>query len=203
MSESQDGWTRQNPDQSSGAKMAKVGLVVFGAVVLAGVGVLAYLGDDAEPAAEAEAPVAEVVEAAIEVVEAAAEAVEAVAETDTDVAEAAEPVAETDVDVSEAPVFVPYTVQPDIANRDEVARAMQREYPPLLRDAGIGGTALVWFYIDEAGRVQNQQINESSGHQALDDAALRVASGIRFTPALNRENPVAVWIALPITFSTR
>ena len=110
---------------------------------------------------------------------------------------------EVETDISSAPVFIPYTVQPDITNRDEVARALEREYPPLLRDAGIGGTTLVWFFIDESGRVQNQQVNQSSGHQALDDAALRVAPVLRFTPALNRENPVAVWIALPITFTTR
>ena len=31
------------------------------------------------------------------------------------------------------------TVRPNMRNREEVARAMQRYYPPLLRDAGVGG----------------------------------------------------------------
>jgi protein TonB len=106
-------------------------------------------------------------------------------------------------DVSAAPTFTPFTVRPDIRNRPEVARALEREYPPLLRDAGIGGTVVVWFFIDEQGRVQRTQVNQSSGHKALDDAALKVADVFEFTPALNRDKRVAVWIQLPITFQTR
>lgn len=109
----------------------------------------------------------------------------------------------TTTDISAAPTFTPYTVQPDIKNRNEVARALEREYPPLLRDAGIGGTVQVWFFIDEEGRVQRTQVNQSSGHKALDDAAIQVANIIEFTPALNRDKRVPVWISLPITFTTR
>ncbi|NNM05729.1 MAG: energy transducer TonB [Gemmatimonadetes bacterium] len=109
----------------------------------------------------------------------------------------------TTTDISAAPTFTPYTVRPDIKNRAAVARALEREYPPLLRDAGIGGTVQVWFFIDEQGRVVNTQVNESSGHKALDDAAIQVAGIIEFTPALNRDKRVPVWISLPITFTTR
>jgi len=106
-------------------------------------------------------------------------------------------------DIAAAPVFTPFTVEPDIKNRAEVSRAMEREYPPLLRDAGIGGTVTVWFFINEQGVVQRTIVNESSGHKALDDAALKVADVIQFTPALNRDKQVPVWISLPITFTTR
>jgi protein TonB len=109
----------------------------------------------------------------------------------------------TATDISAAPTFTPYTVRPDIKNRAAVARALEREYPPLLRDAGIGGTVQVWFFIDEQGAVVNTQVNESSGHKALDDAAIQVAGIIEFTPALNRDKRVPVWISLPITFTTR
>ena len=109
----------------------------------------------------------------------------------------------TTTDISAAPTFTPFTVRPDIRNRPEVARALEREYPPLLRDAGIGGTVQVWFFIDEQGAVQRTQVNESSGHKALDDAAIQVANIIQFTPALNRDKRVPVWISLPITFTTR
>lgn len=113
------------------------------------------------------------------------------------------PTETTTTDLSEAPTFTPFTVKPDVKNRDELARAMEREYPPLLRDAGIGGTVIVHFFIDEQGVVQNALVAESSGHKALDEAALKVAPMIRFTPALNRDKRVAVWIQLPITFNTR
>jgi protein TonB len=106
-------------------------------------------------------------------------------------------------DLSAAPTFTPFTVAPSIQNRAEVVRAMTREYPALLRDAGIGGTVLVFFFIDEEGRVQDVRVNESSGHQALDDAALAVADIYQFSAALNRDKKVPVWVSFPITFQVR
>jgi TonB family protein len=103
----------------------------------------------------------------------------------------------------EGPTFTPFTVRPEITNREAVARAMEAEYPTLLREAGIGGTASVWFFLDEAGAVQRVLLNTSSGHQALDQAAVRVARQIEFTPALEGDQRVPVWIALPITFTVR
>jgi protein TonB len=105
--------------------------------------------------------------------------------------------------ISEVPTFTPFTVRPDIKNRREVELALTREYPPLLRDAGIGGTVEVWFQIDVEGAVQQTLVKASSGHAALDEAALKVAGVIEFTPALNRDKRVPVWISLPITFTTR
>ena len=48
--------------------------------------------------------------------------------------------------------------------------------------------------------MQDFRIDRSSRHEALDDAALKVAEVYRFSPALNRDQPVAVWVAFPITF---
>ncbi len=61
----------------------------------------------------------------------------------------------------------------------------------------------VWFQIDVEGSVQQTLVKTSSGHMALDEAALKVAGVIEFTPALNRDKRVPVWISLPITFTTR
>jgi protein TonB len=80
---------------------------------------------------------------------------------------------------------------------------MEEAYPPLLREAGVGGTVGVYFFIDEEGAVRNTILRESSGHPALDEAALRVANVYRFEPALNRQEPVPVWVAFPITFQVR
>ena len=112
------------------------------------------------------------------------------------------PPSEVEADISAAPTFTPMTVRPDLLNEREVQRALEREYPPLLRDAGIGGTVKVHFFIDEEGVVKDTRIDESSGHSALDEAALRVADVFEFTPALNRDKKVPVWISLPITFTT-
>ena len=46
-------------------------------------------------------------------------------------------------------------------------------------------------------------VHGSTYFKALDDAAIKVADIIEFTPALNRDKKVPVWISLPITFTTR
>lgn len=110
------------------------------------------------------------------------------------------PPTQTAADVSNVPPFTPFTVGPEVLNRAEVARAMEREYPPLLRDANIGGTVKVYFFVDERGRVADRRIHESSTHPSLDEAALAVAEAFRFRPALNRDQQVAVWVSIPIVF---
>lgn len=110
---------------------------------------------------------------------------------------------EAAVDPSDGPTFTPFTVAPDVTNRAEVGRALEAEYPPLLRDAGVGGTTLLHFFIDAEGVVGDVRVAEGSGHPALDSAALRAAAVFRFTPAMNRNERVPVWIQLPITFQTR
>ena len=103
-------------------------------------------------------------------------------------------------DISAAPVFTPMTVRPEIRNRSAVQQALMREYPPLLRDAGIGGTVVVWFFITEEGIVRDKRVSQSSGQVQFDEAALKVADVFRFSPALNRDQRVQVWIEVPITF---
>ena len=106
-------------------------------------------------------------------------------------------------DLSAAPVFTPMTVRPEILNRGEVLEALMRLYPPILRDAGIGGTVEVWFFISEDGTVIDQRVSEPSVHAQLNEAALEVAEVFKFSPALNRETIVQVWIRLPITFEVQ
>jgi protein TonB len=105
--------------------------------------------------------------------------------------------------IEAAPTFTPFTVPPELKNSAEVGRALQRYYPPLLRDAGIGGTVKIWFLIDETGKVIKTQLKQGSGHQALDDAAAKVADVMQFSPALNRDQKVKVWVDMPIVFRTQ
>jgi protein TonB len=110
------------------------------------------------------------------------------------------PPTEAVVDLASAPTFTPMTVRPEIRNRRAVMTAMERAYPPILRDAGIGGQVVVWFFISEDGQVLDKRVSQSSGHSQLDDAALEVADVYQFTAALNRDQKVKVWIQIPITF---
>lgn len=113
------------------------------------------------------------------------------------------PTATASEDVSKAPVFTPFTQAPRLTNASDVARLLERTYPPLLRDAGIGGEVIMWFFIDENGKVLKTQLNRSSGYAALDEAAGKVSEMMRYSPAYNRDKKVQVWVQIPIKFSTK
>lgn len=96
--------------------------------------------------------------------------------------------------------WVPWTVPPRLLNPEEVERALLRAYPTVLRDAGIGGSPVLFIRIDQRGAIEEVRVGESSGHESLDRAALQVADRMRFSPAQNRDQVVAVWLRLPVTF---
>ena len=98
---------------------------------------------------------------------------------------------------------MPVTVKPELLNRAEIARSMQRLYPQTLLEAGVGGTVLVWLHLDENGSVIETRIKKGSGFNLLDEAALRVAQTARFSPAYNRDQRVGVWVELPVVFGAR
>lgn len=112
----------------------------------------------------------------------------------------ASPAADVSAAGAEVPSFTRYTKKPELLNRGEVASLLEQSYPPLLRNAGVGGNVIVWVKVDEAGRAADTRIAKASGHDALDAAALRVAGAMRFTPAENDGRPVVAWIQLPIVF---
>lgn len=99
------------------------------------------------------------------------------------------------------PRFIPYDTPPRLENAREVSRTLQALYPAELKEAGVGGVANVWLFIDETGAVQDAQLNRSSGVDQIDAAALELARTMLFEPARNRDKAVAVWVAIPVSFS--
>ena len=98
------------------------------------------------------------------------------------------------------PEYVPVDVPPLLTNAEDIRDLLQELYPALLKEEGVGGRVMLWMWVDEAGTVTETRIQESSGHDALDEAAQQVAASMVFTPAENKGDPVAVWIAQPIDF---
>jgi TonB family protein len=99
---------------------------------------------------------------------------------------------------TEEPGFTPYTDRPELQNREDIAAALVRAYPKALRDHGVSGTALIWVLVDRDGSVLTTKVNKTSGQPEIDEAAMRVAKEMKFKPALNNGDPVAVWIQMPI-----
>ena len=77
------------------------------------------------------------------------------------------------------------------------------DYPETVRDAGIEGTTVVEALLDLDGSVMDSRVQKSSGNQMLDAAATAAALRAKFTPAMQRDKPVRVWISVPYRFSLR
>lgn len=110
------------------------------------------------------------------------------------------PVAEGNERLFEA---TPRDVEPSLRNGAAIQRLLVRSYPPLVRDAGIGGSVTLLIYVDDTGSVLETRLRESSGVAALDQAAMAVAAEMRFRPAQYRGRSVPVWVAQRIEFTTR
>ncbi|MGD2153756.1 MAG: TonB family protein [Gemmatimonadales bacterium] len=98
------------------------------------------------------------------------------------------------------PHLTPYTAAPKIKDREAAIDAVLQHYPDELRSAGVGGTVYVFIFIETDGTVGNAVLQGSSGNEELDAAALAAAREIEFTPAVNMDERVPVWVAFPIVF---
>jgi len=88
-----------------------------------------------------------------------------------------------------------------ITRTEAYARELIREYPRELLDAGIGGVTILELVVDEDGGVQEVRVRGSSGHPALDEAALRLAPLVPFTrPVLVDGKPAGGRITFPVRF---
>lgn len=112
------------------------------------------------------------------------------------------PAASADANADVKPKFIPRDQDPKLQNGDEVVKALQEAYPTDLKAAGIRGRTVLWMLVDADGRVSRVNVEDSSGHEALDAAAEKVARTMRFEPATKDGSPIAVWIAQPIRFET-
>jgi TonB family protein len=56
-------------------------------------------------------------------------------------------------------------------------------------------------FVDENGNPLKSQVQTSSGYPALDQAAAQVVQQMQFSPAMNRDKPVGVWVAQAVDFS--
>ncbi|MCY3713178.1 MAG: TonB family protein [Gemmatimonadetes bacterium] len=92
--------------------------------------------------------------------------------------------------------FVAFEIEPKPITR------IIPEYPELARKAGIEGTVWVKILIDKQGTVRDAQIMRGIG-AGLDEAAIKALMSTRYTPAIQNNQPVAVWVAQRIIFNLR
>lgn len=73
-------------------------------------------------------------------------------------------------------------------------------YPEAAWRERVGGETKLRIHITREGTVDSAYVVKSAGHPALDSAALAGARRLRYRPARQGENPVAVWAVLPVRF---
>jgi protein TonB len=73
-------------------------------------------------------------------------------------------------------------------------------YPESARREGREGRVLLRALVDDQGRIKQVEINNSSGSDALDRAAIEAIKRWRFHPARHGERPVESWLRIPIEF---
>ena len=76
-------------------------------------------------------------------------------------------------------------------------------YPESARRLRIQGRVVVNVFVDEKGQVTATEILQSPGFGALERAAVEAILTVEWLPALQRQRPVAVWVAVPVVFRLR
>ena len=80
----------------------------------------------------------------------------------------------------------------------EAIQKVQPVIPPAARASGIAGTVMVQVLVGKDGLVEDVRVVKSIPE--LDGAAIDCARQWRFKPALSHNEPVAVWVAIPLKF---
>ena len=73
-------------------------------------------------------------------------------------------------------------------------------YPERARRNGETGRVMLRVMIDATGRPAQVAVATSSGHAALDEAAVSALRAAQFRPYLDGGLPQAVWVVIPINF---
>jgi len=77
------------------------------------------------------------------------------------------------------------------------------EYPKLAKEAGVEGRVIVKALIDKSGGVRKTLV-EYTDNSLLNQAAIDAIKNYKnFTPAIQNNQPVMVWISIPIRFKLR
>jgi TonB family protein len=89
---------------------------------------------------------------------------------------------------------------PRLVNGTVFGRALQREYPPYLRDARVAATVTVRFRVEADGTISQAKVTESSDER-FNEPMLRAVAVLRFRPAQVNGRSVRVWVDQPIRWT--
>lgn len=100
------------------------------------------------------------------------------------------------------PIFIPHDEPPEpIGGYDAIQKKLK--YPEIARKAGVEGRVMIWAKIGTDGGVLNTRVMVSLGPNGCDEAAATAIRQVKWKPAMQRDRPVAVWVAVPVEFRLR
>ncbi len=122
--------------------------------------------------------------------------------TDLDLTELPPPPPPPPTDDEASTIFVPYDDPPQpIGGFSAIQRSLK--YPEIARKAGVEGRVTVHVQISEKGEVVNTRILQSLGNNGCDEAAVKAIKNVKWKPAMQRDRPVKVWVAIPVVFKLK
>jgi protein TonB len=103
----------------------------------------------------------------------------------------------------EAPIQLATVSKARASEPDYIARYLHNpppSYPSQARRMGIEGRVVLQVEILQNGNAGRIEIRRSSGHELLDQAAIKAVGGWRFDPARIAGAPITAWADVPISF---
>jgi TonB family protein len=93
-------------------------------------------------------------------------------------------------------------VKPRLNNGQDVARMMERNYPPQLREAAINGLVFLSLVVERDGSTSTVQVTKTDDYRFAAPAAEAVRT-MRWAPGTQGGVPVRVKAVLPVTYTAR
>lgn len=85
-----------------------------------------------------------------------------------------------------------------VEERPKIVRQVDPEYPPVARKAGLEGTVYLKVLVSRQGEVTQAEVVR--GKEIFHQSALDAVQRFEFTPARQSDQPVDVWMMIPMRF---
>lgn len=91
-----------------------------------------------------------------------------------------------------------------VEQRPVLVERVQPQYPSIAKRAGIEGDVWLQVFVDVDGSVIDAVVAKESGANAgFEEAALEAAYKCKWTPGMQNDQPVRVWVAYEVRFRLR
>jgi protein TonB len=82
--------------------------------------------------------------------------------------------------------------------KPKLVKSVTPDYPEIARKASIEGTVFIKMMVGKSGKVESVEILK--GPEIFHEAATNAAMQFEFTPAIQNDRPVKVWVGQGIVF---